>query len=283
VKLRLPVMASGEGSKTEVQRRSVLAVGAHPDDVEFLCAGTLHLLRDCGFEIHIATMTLGDCGSLQHSPHDISEIRRKEAEAAARLLGASYRYLGFEDFAIFNDDQANRRVTALLRQLDPQVVITHSPQDYLTDHETTSLLIRNACFFAPAPNYDTLRFTAVRRSTSIPTLYYAQPLGSTDIFGKAITPHFYVDVSDRMEFKTEMLGCHESQRSWLRAQHGIDEYVESARHWSGELGAKAAAASARPVRFAEGFRQHLGHAYPQENLLLTPLGARVIAEPEQYR
>jgi N-acetylglucosamine malate deacetylase 1 len=265
--------------KTEVQRRLVLAAGAHPDDVEFLCAGTLHLLRDCGYEIHIATMTLGDCGSLQHSPQEVRRIRRHEAEAAAKVLGASYHCLGFDDFAIFNDNIANRRVTALLRELDPQVVITHSPQDYLIDHETTSLLIRNACFFAPAPNYDTLPFTAVTRSTVIPTLYYAQPLGGTDIFGKPIKPLFYVDVSDRMEFKGQMLGCHESQRSWLRAQHGIDEYLESARRWNAELGVKASSASSRAVSFAEGFRQHLGHAYPHENILLTLLADRVIAEP----
>jgi LmbE family N-acetylglucosaminyl deacetylase len=262
-----------------VERRRVLAVGAHPDDVEFLCAGTLHSLRDYGCEIHIATMTLGDCGSVQHSSQEIRRIRHDEARAAAGVLGASYNYAGFNDFAIFNDDLSNRRTTALLREVDPWLVITHSPLDYLTDHETTSLLVRNACFCAAAPNYDTMSFTTVKRSTAIPTLYYAQPLGGTDIFGKVITPQFYIDVSDCIETKVKMLSCHESQRTWLRAQHGIDEYIGAMRQWSAELGARASSASSRPVRFAEGFRQHLGHAYPQDNVLFTIMGDRVITEP----
>ena len=71
------------------ENKRVLAVGAHPDDVESFCAGTLFLLRELGYQIHIATMTLGDCGSAQHSAQEIRRIRRKEAEAACELLSAS--------------------------------------------------------------------------------------------------------------------------------------------------------------------------------------------------
>src|ERR1019366_3954308 len=156
----------------DLDNKKVLALGAHPDDVESFCAGTLFLLRELGYQIHIATMTLGDCGSVEHSPQETRRIRRKEAETACDFLGASYRYVGFSDLSIFNDDTSNRRTTALVREIDPLVVMTHPPHDYMSDHEATSLLVRNACFSAASPNYDNLSFTPVARSPPIPYLYY---------------------------------------------------------------------------------------------------------------
>src|SRR5215467_7363760 len=99
--------------------KKILAVGAHPDDVEIMCAGTLFLLTGLGYEIHVATMSLGDCGSKEHTAQQIRRIRRAEAEQACRVLNATYHYVGFDDFSIFNNDDANRRTTALLRDIDP--------------------------------------------------------------------------------------------------------------------------------------------------------------------
>ncbi|MGA2606212.1 MAG: PIG-L deacetylase family protein [Terriglobia bacterium] len=259
--------------------KKILAVGAHPDDVEIMCAGTLFLLGNIGYELHVATMSLGDCGSMEHAAQEIRRIRRTEAEDACRALGAMYHYLGFSDFAIFNTDEANRRTTALLREIDPAVVFTHPPQDYLTDHEMTSLLVRNACFYAPAPNYDTLSFTCAVRSSGIPFFFYAHSMEGTDLFGKPITPQFYVDISSSIEKKLEMLGQHKTQRGWLRAHHGIDEYIESVRRWNAQLAKRAASASSRSLQYAEGFRQHRGHSYPRENVLTTLLEGEVIPEP----
>ena len=89
----------------------VLALHAHPDDVEFQCAGTLILLREAGCEVTIATMTPGDCGSAEHDAEAISAIRREEARQAAAVMGADYICLEFRDLAIFNDDESRRRVT----------------------------------------------------------------------------------------------------------------------------------------------------------------------------
>jgi LmbE family N-acetylglucosaminyl deacetylase len=257
----------------------VLAVGAHPDDVEFMCAGLLALLRNAGCELHIATMSSGDCGSMREKPQTLRSIRQAEAEAACRALGAIYHPLEFSDFCIFNDDHANRRVTALLREVDPSIVITHSPQDYLSDHETTSTLVRNACFYGPAPNYKTSQWTATARTSSVPHLYYAHPMEGIDIFGEVVMPHLYVDVTSVFPLKTDMLSCHKSQREWLRAQHGMDEYVESMRRWSRTLGQQASAISGRIVEFAEAYRQHRGHAYPRDPILSTLLGNFVISAP----
>ncbi len=257
----------------------MLAIGAHPDDVEINCGGTLKLLRDQGCALHIATMTLGDGGSKTLPPDQIRRLRRQEAERAAALLGAKYHYVGSNDFAIFNDDLHNRRVTAVLREIAPDIVLTHQHSDYMLDHETTSVLVRNACFYAPAPNYDTRAFTTSPALSAIPHLYYFDVMEGVDLYGRPVPPQFYTDISEQIEFKTEMLACHTTQREWLRAQHGIDEYLDSMRAWSAKRGTEAAAIAGRPVTHAEAFRQHLGHAYPRSNLLRELLGNKVIANP----
>lgn len=258
--------------------KRVLAVGAHPDDVEIMCSGTLLLLKELGYEIHVISLTLGDCGSVEHTAEEISRIRRQEAQNACEILGATYRHGGFNDLCIFNDDPSNRRVTALLREIDPWLVITHSPQDYMSDHETTCLLVRNACFYAPIPNYETSGFTSATHTSAIPSLFYASPLEGIDIFGQKINPQFYVDISACMESKIQILACHESQRNWLRSHNGIDEYIDSMVGWNEECGQKASHLSDRPIVYAESFRQHLGHAYPKENLLSNVLPERIVVE-----
>ncbi|MDQ3711259.1 MAG: PIG-L family deacetylase [Acidobacteriota bacterium] len=261
------------------ENKRVLAVGAHPDDVEIMCSGTLFALRRLGYEIHVVSLTLGDCGSIEHSAEEISKIRHCEAQRACEMLGASYYHAGFSDLCIFNDDESNRRITALLRKINPWIVITHSPQDYMSDHEMTSLLVRNACFYASIPNYKTKDLTSATHTSVIPYLYYAQPIENIDIFGKQITPQFYVNVSALIEQKIKMLSCHESQRNWLRAHNGMDEYIESMRRWNASLAERAAQISGKSATFAEAFRQHLGHAYPKDNVFAALLGDGVMTEP----
>jgi len=257
--------------------KTALAVGAHPDDIELNCSGTLKLLRGLGWDIHVATMTLGDCGSRNLPPEAIAETRRAEAEHACALLEASYHYIGSSDFCIFNDDQHNRRVTSLIRETAPGIVFTHPPADYLSDHETTSTLVRNACFYAPVPNYSTPH---ARPITDIPYLYYFDSLEGVDIFGRQIMPELYVDMTDLMDFKSEMLAKHASQREWLRSHHDIDDYLASMQNWAAKRGAEAQFLAAAAVTHAEAFRQHRGHAYPADNLLKELLGTRVIPNPK---
>ena len=263
----------------ENHRRVVLAVGAHPDDVEINCAGTLRLLKKNGYEIHVATMTLGDCGSRELPAAQICAQRRREAESACAMLGATYHYAGSHDFCIFNDDRHNRTVTALIRDVSPEIVLTHQPHDYIVDHEATSVLVRNACFYAPAPNYDTATISPASPIAAIPYLYYWDVMEGIDIFGKPVAPQFFVDIGSEIDFKAEMLACHASQREWLRAQHGIDEYINTMREWSAIRGGEAAKIAARDVTHAEAFRQHLGHAYPHTNILADILGQHLIANP----
>src|SRR5689334_9463096 len=102
----------------------ILAIHAHPDDIEILAGGTLALLAARGHEITIATMTPGDCGSAMMSPDETAAVRRAEAAAAASLIGAAYLCVEFRDLAIFNDDESRRRVTGVLRRCRPEIVLT---------------------------------------------------------------------------------------------------------------------------------------------------------------
>ena len=154
-----------------------------------------------------------------------------------------------------------------MREVDPSIVLTHSPQDYLSDHETASTLVRNACFYASVPNYKTPAGRRRETTSSIPHLYYAHPMEGTDIFGRPVSPDFYVDVTDVFKLKTAMLSCHKSQREWLRVQHRMYDYVDSMRGWSRILGQQASASSEKDVEFAEAYRQHRGHGYPHDQIL----------------
>ncbi len=247
--------------------RVALAVLAHPDDAEFLCAGTLaRLAREHGYAVHIATLTAGDCGSADAAPDEIAATRRAEAAAAARAVGAHYHCLEERDLRVIYGEVPLEKVVRLLNRVRPTVVFTHSPADYHLDHEQTSKLTRAATFAAPIPNflYGKPGDAPLER---IPHLYYCDPLDGVDIYGRPVEPAVRVDISAVIDAKADMLGCHASQRAWLRKHHGVDDLVESMRAWAAAQGAAAGLA------FAEGFRQHKGHSYPQACLLAELLGA----------
>ncbi len=244
----------------------ILSVLAHPDDAEFFCAGTLlRLAREHGWQVHIASMTPGDCGSAEHSPDEIARIRRQEGARAAALFGATYHCLEERDLLIFYQERSLERITRLLRTVRPRIVLTHSPADYMLDHEMTSTLVRAAAFGAPAPNF----FAGHGHPPElahIPHLYYCDPMEGKDALGRPVEPAFRIDISGVIDAKAEMLSAHTSQRNWLLKHHGMDQYVQSMRDWSAACGRQAG------VAFAEGYRQHLGHSYPQDNLLGQLLG-----------
>src|SRR5262245_48621506 len=131
----------------------------------------------------------------------------------------------------------------------------------------TSRLVRAAAFNAPIPLYLKSR-NGSPPTRHIPHVYYCDPIEGKDLFGRPATPGFRVDVSGAIDEKSAMLSCHASQRNWLLKHHGVDHYINSMREWSATRGRECG------VAFAEGFRQHLGHSYPQDNILGQLLGAR---------
>jgi len=180
--------------------KTVLAIVAHPDDAEFLCAGTLALLKQKGWSVKMATMTPGDGGSVEFNREEISKIRRAEAAKAASMLGADYMY----------DKPTLLNTIALIRKTRPQIVLTMSPNCYMVDHETTSKIAQTACFSGGVVNIET---PVIEPYFSIPHLYYADALEGKDKFGKEVKPSIVVDISSVIDTKEEMLKCHDSQRN----------------------------------------------------------------------
>ncbi len=247
----------------------LLAVMAHPDDAEILVGGAFFHLKSLGWEIGIITMSSGGCGSNTLTFEETSRTRYAEAKAAADYLGAWYACAGLLDIEIFTNAENIRRVVELMRQFDPDVVITHSPVDYMVDHEESSRLTRSASFALAIPLYQTRQIAPARATQSTPALYYADPIEGMDPMGERVLPHFYVDITETIEQKLEMLSRHESQRDWLRAHHGIDEYLEQVRRWGAKYGLECG------FNYAEGLRQHLGHGYPHDPVLQNALNSKI--------
>ena len=248
----------------------VLAVMAHPDDIEITCAGTLALLKKAGWGVHLATMTAGDLGSMTLSREQISRVRRKEAERSAEMLGAGYNCLGFDDLTIQYGAEAKRLVSALLREVRPDLVLTHSPVDYMSDHTETPKIVREAVFASTIPNWEaSLNGKPAPPCDKMAAILYADPIENIDETGRRVGAPIVVDITSVIDTKEKMLACHESQRSWLKAQHGEDEYLLSMKRWSADRAKDFGMSS---VKYAEGFTPHLGHGFPKEDYLTQALG-----------
>lgn len=243
-------------------RARVLAAMAHPDDIELLCAGTLYLLAERGWELQCVTLSGGDMGAPGGSRDAIRKARLTEAEKAAAVLGGTYAWVGLDDLSIHYCPEQLERVTDAVRRFAPELVITHSPDCYMLDHEETSKLVRMACFAAGAPLFPG---PTPATTSGVPALYYADAVEGKDKFGGPVNADFFIDVTSVFDTRQEALACHASQREWLRSHHGLDDYIEA-----NEISARARGDRCG-VRYAEGFRQHLGHGYPRENVLGTAL------------
>lgn len=105
--------------------KHVLAIGGHPDDMEQFAGGTLILLKKAGYGVTIAALTDGACGSHTKSPQEIVSIRLKEAEEAAEKIGAKYFNLGIRDGSIEYNLENTRKLVKLIREVNPEIIITH--------------------------------------------------------------------------------------------------------------------------------------------------------------
>ncbi|MBJ7410502.1 MAG: PIG-L family deacetylase [Phenylobacterium sp.] len=248
----------------------VLAVHAHPDDVEILMGGTLALLAGRGHAIRIVTATAGEGGSAEFDPGETARVRQAEAAASAAHIGAQFRCLGFPDLGVFNDDASRRAVTEMVRQAVPDVVITASPADYHPDHEAIAVLVRDACFAAPVANYRTGPSPAL---ATIPALYFTDAIGGRDRDGVRLKRDFAVDIGAVFATKRAMLAEHRSQAAWVLKQHGISDLGADMGAWSRRVGADFG------VDLAEGFRQYRHPPYPKAAVLQDLVGEALLANP----
>jgi LmbE family N-acetylglucosaminyl deacetylase len=249
---------------------SAIAIAAHPDDIEFVMAGTLLLLKDAGWEIHYFNLSTGNVGSMTMSAAKTARVRREEAKAAAKMLGATWHAPICHDLGIFYDDRTLRRVASVVRAAAPEIVLTHSPEDYMEDHMNASRLAVTAAFARGMPNY---RVSPPRAAVDTQVaVYHANPHGLCDGLRRPIIPGAFVDTTSVHPLKRNALACHASQKEWLDATQGMDSYLATMDDFSAQVGKLAP----RKCRYAEGWRRHshLGFSAEGFDPLADVLGKR---------
>jgi len=228
---------------------SVIAIAAHPDDIEFVMAGTLLRLKERGWDIHYFNLSTGNCGSVRYSAAETRRRRLTEAKRAAKVLGAQFYPPIADDLEILYDLKLLRRVAAVVREAKPTIVLTHSPQDYMEDHTNTSRLAVTAAFARGMPNFVT---TPKRRAVEgNVTVYHAMPHGLCDQLRQPIVAEFYVDTAAVQDRKLAALAEHRSQQEWLDVSQGMNSYLRTMDEMSRTVGRMSG-------RFthAEGWRRH---------------------------
>jgi N-acetylglucosamine malate deacetylase 1 len=229
---------------------SVIAIAAHPDDIEFVMAGTLLLLGEAGWDLHYLNLSSGNLGSTTMTPARTARLRRAEARAAAKVLGATWHAPFCNDLEIFYDARTLRRVGAVIRDVAPDVILTHAPQDYMEDHMNTSRLAVSAAFVRAMPGY---RTQPPRKATEkAVTIYHASPHGLRDGLRRRVQAGAFVNTTRVHARKMAALECHASQGGFLDTTQGMSSYLKTMDDLSREVGRQSGR-----FRRAEGWRRHL--------------------------
>jgi N-acetylglucosamine malate deacetylase 1 len=218
----------------------VLAVGCHPDDIEVSCAGTLAKYKKAGHDVIMCHLANGNLGHVVIKPNKLRDIRKKEAEAAGALIGAEVISADIGDLKVYSENAEMRdKVVDIIRYARPDVIITHSPNDYMPDHVATGKLVFDAAFTATVPHYQTQN----EYHSSITPIYYMDTLAGVNFL-----PTEYVDISETIDTKIEMLSKHESQVKWMLDHDEIDflDFVKTVAKFRGLQSG---------VKFAEAFTQ----------------------------
>ena len=218
----------------------ILAIGAHPDDLEHGCYGTLAKYNSRGDKVSVCVVSNGNLGHELIKPEELGKIRESEAAAAARLIGADFYAVGTDDLHIKADDERTiKRLSRVIRHASPDLIITHSESDYHSDHNETFKAVFRACFAASVGHFD---YECDDPPVSPAVIYQMDTLTGVNFI-----PTEYVDISDFIDIKIKALACHKSQTEWMKAHDGID-FEDMVRTCSRVRGYQSG------VMYAEGFR-----------------------------
>jgi LmbE family N-acetylglucosaminyl deacetylase len=235
-------------------KQTAIAIGAHPDDIEFYMAGTLLLLQRAGYEIHYLNVANGCCGSVQYDANKTRILRRGEARRAAKILGAHFHESLCNDMEILYDLKLLRRLAAVVREVKPNIVLTHSPVDYMEDHTNTCRLVVTAAFAHAMPNFRSVpsRLTAEYDVT----LYHAVPHSLRDPLRRLVLPEVFVNTAATQAAKRAALAEHKSQENWLVVSQGTSSLAAKVDEM-----ARAAGKLSKKFKFAECWRRHLHYGF----------------------
>ncbi|MGI2293493.1 PIG-L deacetylase family protein [Paenibacillus sp. GXUN7292] len=221
---------------------NVLAVGCHPDDLEIGCGGTLAKLSAEGHKVTMVHVANGNKGHKVIPTEELRLMRKQEAIAAGKLIGAEVISLDVPDLSVKSDsDELVQKLVQVIRRVKPDYMITHPPEDYMKDHMEVSRAVFDASFAATVPYYD--EASGLAEHHKVAPIYYMDTLA-----GVGFLPTEYVDISDYIELKIQMNDCHQSQIKWLYEHDGIDflDFVRTVSKFRGLQCGKP---------YAEGFTQ----------------------------
>ena len=227
-----------------------LAMAAHPDDIEFMMAGTLLLFMQAGYETHYLNLASGNCGSMEHDAKSIKKIRLREAQQAAALLGARFHPPLVDDMEILYELGTLRRVAAIVREVRPTVLLTQSPAEYMEDHANACRLAVSAAFIRGAPNFKTI--PARPAIGGEVTVYHAMPHGLRDPMRRRVPCGAFVNITSVLSAKRAALEAHQSQRTWLASTQKLDAYAREMADSARQVGRMSGR-----FQYAEGWRRHL--------------------------
>ena len=203
--------------------KTAIAIASHPDDIEFGMAGTLLMLKDAGYEVHYMNIANGSLGTNRYDYQTIVRMRREEAMNAAKLAGMHFHESICDDIEVFYTYELLAKLVPVVREVEPEIVLTHGPFDYMEDHINSGRLAVSAAFCRGMTNMKCA-------PTAKPTLqdvavYHSMPHSMTDQIRRPVIPDFFVDVTSKMDMKRDMLACHKSQKEWLDISQGNDAYL----------------------------------------------------------
>jgi len=234
--------------------KTALAIAAHPDDIEFMMAGTLLLLKNAGYEIHYMNLASGSCGSVEYDVATTRKVRLGEAQAAAEILGAYFHPPLCDDLEIMYDLKTLRQLAGIIREVQPTVLLTHSPADYMEDHTNTCRLAVTAAFARGMPNFETTPSHPTENYAC--TVYHAMPHGLRDALRRKVMAGAFVNTAAVQAAKMEALKAHQSQQHWLDASQKMNSYLQTMEDISLEVGRMS-----QQFLHAEGWRRHLHYGF----------------------
>jgi LmbE family N-acetylglucosaminyl deacetylase len=229
---------------------AVLAVGAHPDDIEFMMSGTLALLHRAGLAVHMWNLANGSCGTATHAKDEIVRLRWQEAQDSAGELSAVMHRPLVDDLAIYYEPALLAQVAAVVRQVRPAILLVPSPEDYMEDHSNTSRLLVTAAFVRGMRHFATSPATEPWGGDVV--IYHALPYGLRQGLRRRVRAGQYVDVKSVLDTKRAMLARHTSQKEWLDVSQGLDAYLRTMEDMCLQVGRMSGR-----FELAEGWRRHL--------------------------
>jgi len=255
-------------------KKRAFAIGCHPDDIEFVMAGTLIKLKENGYEIHYMNVANGSLGTNKYEYNTIVPMRRQEAIDAAKIIGAVYHESICDDLEVYYTQNLLEKMVPIIRDVSPEIILTHAPYEYMEDHINTGRLAVSAAFCRGMVNF---KCNPPRPAVEEPvTVYHCISHTLADQLDMPIIPGIFVDVGTTIPVKREMLACHRSQKEWLDVSQGNAAYLNNMQEGCRYLGKMSGR-----FEYAEGWirHNHVGFCGPNDNPLIDVLGSGAFINP----